>query len=121
MKIIALSTASVPLQNIAAFLGGSSGGVADADNVWSNNVSFGGTPPFVNQSGNAIWSPDTINCTINGANPYKCNVNRLFANPADGNFALQAGSPAIGYGLSKPYSSGQSADGGGPATDADEA
>jgi parallel beta-helix repeat protein len=101
-----------PLQNIAAFLGGSSAGEIDANNVWSNNVSFGGTPPYVNQRGNAIWSPDAVNCTITGKNPNKCNVNPLLVNPIGGNFALQAGSPAIGYGLFKPYLGRPSVDAG---------
>ncbi len=94
----------------SAFVGGDSAGETDASNIWSNNISFGGTPPYVDQSGNAMWNADTINCSMTGADPNKCNVDPMLAGPAAGNFAPTADSPAIGYGLPEGYLSSQSVD-----------
>lgn len=104
------STNPCYLMDNVAFLGGSAAGETDANNVWTHNISFGGTPPYVNQSGNAIFSPDTINCTLSGSNPNQCNVDPKLVNAASFNFALQTGSVAIGYGLSQTYLTGQPTD-----------
>jgi hypothetical protein len=98
------------LMDNAAFLGGDSAGETDANNAWSNNISFGGTPPYGNEDGNAVFDADAINCSGTGADPNKCNVNPLLTSPAASNFALSAGSPAIGYGLTESYLSPQSVD-----------
>jgi len=88
-----------PLMDNAAFVGGSSAGVTDAGNQWTNNISFGGTPPFsAGPLGNAMFGNDTMSCTLGLIN--KCNVNPLLISPSTGNFALQTTSPAIGFGTS---------------------
>lgn len=62
-------------------------------NVWSNNV-FSGPRPVDDSQGQT----DAFSCTAN-----KCAATPLFASAATGNFALAAGSPAIGYGVTEPY------------------
>jgi hypothetical protein len=49
-----------------------------------------------------MLAPDTMNCST-GTDPNQCNVNPNFVNITGSDFALQAGSPAIGYGESEPY------------------
>jgi len=86
-----------PLMANAAFFAGDGGGVTDKDNNWSHNINLGGTPPYGwGPDGNAMLSADAaaFTCTAN-----KCAVNPLMTNPAAANFALKAGSPAIGYGV----------------------
>jgi hypothetical protein len=95
-----------------AFVGGSNAGVTNANNRWSNNISFGGSAPFgLGPQGNAMLGNDTMNCST-GANSNKCNVDPALVSPAAGNFALTAASPAIGYGLAQSYLSSQSLDAG---------
>jgi parallel beta-helix repeat protein len=88
--------ASCPLQENAAFAGDSADGITDANNVWSSNISYGGTPPYINESGNAVWSPDLFVCGA-GGNGNACNMNPALASTAAANFALLPGSPAIGF------------------------
>jgi parallel beta-helix repeat protein len=110
----------------SAMLGGPpSGKPAD---TWSNNItqlqgghnscwgSFGQDAPT---GENPMWNADTYACSSN-----KCATNPLWVNvgktstgsettqPNAANFALQAGSPAIGYGLTKTYLPAQSTDAG---------
>jgi hypothetical protein len=93
------TTGTCPLMANVAFFGGSSAGVTDDGNSWSNNISFGGAPPWGwGPQGNVILGHDTMSCTSN-----KCNVNPLLSNPSGNNFALASGSPAIGYGQSQPF------------------
>lgn len=100
--------ASSPLTMNAAFGGGNAAGEVNASNVWQNNVSYGGTPPYNwGPQGNVMLDADapSFTCTAN-----KCNVNPLMVGAAAGNFALQATSPATGYGQTQSYLSPQSID-----------
>jgi parallel beta-helix repeat protein len=106
------SPAPCPLMLNAAFVGGDWTGGDQTTNIWSKNISFGGTPPWGwGPQGNAMLNANAMNCGT-GTNPNKCNVNPLQVNPAAGNFALQSGSPAIGYGSAESYLSSQSLDAG---------
>lgn len=81
----------------AAFFGGDNAGVTDQANVWQHNINLGGTPPYGwGPKGNALLANDTaaFTCTAN-----KCQINPLFTQLNVKNFALAAGSPAIGYGI----------------------
>jgi hypothetical protein len=90
-----------PLMTNVAFEGASTPGTAS--NIWTNNVSFGGAPPYGwGPNGNIMLAPDAMNCST-GTAPNQCNVNPDFFNVTSSNFALQPGSPAIGYGQSQPY------------------
>jgi hypothetical protein len=110
----------------SAMLGGAPSGVPGSK--WSNNITqlrggntscwgaFGQNGPT---GENPMWNGDVFSCTAN-----KCATDPLWAavgtkstgsevTPPQGiNFALQPGSPAIGYGLSEPYLSAQSVDAG---------
>jgi parallel beta-helix repeat protein len=88
-----------PLMANAAFFGGDGGGVVDENNSWRHNINLGGTPPYGwGPSGNVMLGNDTsaFTCKTN-----KCQVSPRLAKVGTGNFALVAGSPAIGYGLTK--------------------
>lgn len=91
-------------------------------NTPGGNISYSvGTPcNETNTSGNATYSPDPAwSCTTN-----KCNTNPMWVNvgntsigsmsvPPNGvNFALQPGSPAIGFGATKSYLPASSVDSG---------
>ena len=90
-----------PLMTNVAFDGASTPGTAS--NVWSNNISFGGAPPYGwGPDGNVMLSPDVMNCST-GTNPNQCNVDPKLVNVTGSNFALQSGSPAIGYGQTQSY------------------
>ena len=90
-----------PLMTNVAFDGASTPGIVS--NVWSNNISFGGAPPYGwGPDGNIMLTPDTMNCAT-GTNPNQCNVDPDFASLAGDNFALATGSPAIGYGEIQTY------------------
>jgi parallel beta-helix repeat protein len=90
-----------PLMTNVAFDGASTTGTVS--NVWSNNISYGGAPPYGwGPDGNIMLAPDTMNCST-GADPNQCNVNPNFVSLTGDNFALQPGSPAIGYGQTQPY------------------
>jgi parallel beta-helix repeat protein len=90
-----------PLMTNVAFDGASTPGTVS--NVWSNNISFGGAPPYGwGPDGNIMLAPDTMNCS-SGADPNQCDVDPNFVSVTGGNFALQPGSPAIGYGQVQTY------------------
>ena len=90
-----------PLMTNVAFEGASTPGAVS--NLWANNISFGGAPPYGwGPVGNIMLAPDAMNCST-GADANQCNVDPDFFNVAGGNFALQPGSPAIGYGQAQPY------------------
>ncbi len=90
-----------PLMTNVAFDGASTPGTTS--NVWSNNLSFGGAPPYGwGPDGNIMLSPDTMNCSA-GTDPNQCNIDPNFVNVPGSNFALQSGSPAIAYGQTQPY------------------
>jgi parallel beta-helix repeat protein len=96
-----LAPYTCPLMTNVAFDGVSTPGTVS--NVWSNNISFGGAPPYGwGPDGNVMLSPDTMNCSA-GTDPNQCNVDPKFSSVTNSNFALQPGSPAIGYGQSEPY------------------
>lgn len=94
-----------PLMTNVAFDGASTTGTVS--NVWSNNISFGGAPPYGwGPDGNIMLAPDTMNCSSGanpGTDPNQCNVDPSFVNVTGSNFGLQPGSPAIGYGQPQPY------------------
>src|SRR5262249_54760055 len=104
----ALVRSGIP--GIVAFLGGNGGpGGTDSNNVWQNNVSF--APGSAGGNENA-WFNDDIGRYTCSAN--KCSTDPMFVAPSDvsapaytvyssGNFALQAGSPALGYAQTQPY------------------
>jgi serralysin len=75
------------LANNAPFLGADP---VDASNAWSNNLAFGGAPYMV--------APDAFPMPAN-----KTDADPLFVAPASSNFAVSAGSPAIGFGVAVPY------------------
>jgi hypothetical protein len=84
-----------------AFEGAST--LGSVSNVWSNNVSFGGAPPYGwGAEGNIMLAPDAMNCAT-GADPNQCNVDPSFVSVTGENFALAPGSPAIGYGEIQTY------------------
>ena len=89
-----------PTNMNAAFGGGDAAGEVNANNVWQNNVSYGGTPRYNSQNGNTMYNADatTFTCAAN-----KCNVSPMLAGASVGNFAPTATSPAIGYGQRQPY------------------
>jgi len=101
------STNPCYLMTNVAFGGYSNAGVANANNRWSNNISFGGFGP----QGNVMRGNDAMNCS-SGANSNKCGVDPGLTNPAAANFALTPTSPAIGYGSAQNYLSSQSIDAG---------
>jgi hypothetical protein len=102
--------ASCPLQANAAILSGSYTGAGGTDisvtnsgNVFSHNVTYGGTPLYGwGPMGNAVLSPDTMNCA-GGASPNQCNVNPLLNSATSFDFTLESASPAIGYALPESY------------------
>jgi len=94
--------------------GGTDISVINSGNTFTNNMTYGGTPPWGwGPLGNAIFvgggSTDSMNCST-GSNPNQCNVNPQLVAPASANFALNAGSPAIGYGQSETYLLAQAVD-----------
>ena len=104
------SPAPCPLMANVALMGADGAGVTDIGNLWSNNITFGGNPPWGwGPRGNVLLGNDAaaFSCTSN-----KCNANPLLTNAEAGNFSLQSNSPAIAYGLSERYLSPQSVDAG---------
>ena len=102
--------APCPLMANAGFLGGNGAGVVDANNTWTNNISFGGTKLNLwgmdpNLTGNYMFNADTMNCTAN-----KCSTNPSLVNVSADNFSLNSGSPAIGTALPESYLSSQDVD-----------
>jgi hypothetical protein len=121
----AFSTAPFAQFN-SAMLGGAPSGVSGS--TWSNNITqlrgtqkscwatFGQDAPT---GENPMWNGDVFSCSSN-----KCatdpkwqavatqSVGNEINEPINSNFALQPGSPAIGYGLTKSYLSPQSVDAG---------
>jgi parallel beta-helix repeat protein len=90
-----------PLMTNVAFEGAST--PSTASNLWTNNISFGGAPPYGwGPNGNIMLAPDTVNCST-GTDPNQCNVDPDFLSLTGSNFALQPASPAIGYGQSQPF------------------
>lgn len=79
------------------YVGGPCCGDTEGPNSWANNVSYG--------AANGFWSPDAFPAGSN-----KASVNPLMVNAGGANFALQSGSPAIGYGQTQSYLSPQSVD-----------
>ena len=75
-----------------------SAGTKNSGNVWANNISFGG-------AANVMGEGDVFPASSN-----KISVDPKLVNMAGGNFALQAGSPAIGYGQTQSYLPPQSID-----------
>ena len=120
----AFSTVPYAQFNSAMAAGNGSGPV----DIFSNNITqlqggnnscwgaFGQDAPT---GENPMFNADTYSCILNrcGTNPLWVNAGNTSVGtettpPIDANFALQAGSPAIGYGLTEPYLSPQSTDAG---------
>jgi parallel beta-helix repeat protein len=70
-------------------------GALDVNNIWSNNITYGGIGVTLlnNRDAAAYFS-----CSNNS-----CNVNPLLIDPPSGNFALHPHSPAIGHGKLQDY------------------
>ena len=95
------SPSPCPLSTNSALQAGDSGAAKNIGNTFRNNVTFGGTPPYGwGPNGNAMTDGElsAFKCSAN-----RCNVSPLLSNAAGGNFALQATSPVIGYGLLQPW------------------
>jgi parallel beta-helix repeat protein len=75
------------------FIGGNGRGVTDKNNLYMNNVLYGGrgVQMFDNDA-------NSFSCAYN-----KCDTDPQFVDPGSGNFALKSTSPAVGYALSKPF------------------
>ena len=96
-----------PLQDNSAFSASDYAGGGGTDisvtntylsDVFSNNVSYGGTPYYGSGgNGNTLFNGNTINCST-GLYPNLCETNPLLTSTSSLGFTLQAGSPAIGYG-----------------------
>ncbi len=89
--------------NNVPLIAGDSAGVTDNNNTFVNNITYGGIgagPLTTKDTGVGLYRKDAdyFSCDKN-----KCNTDPMFAGPANNNFALQAGSPAIGHGQSQSY------------------
>ena len=89
--------------NNIPLIAGNAGSVVDTNNTYLNNVLYGGVgvgPLTHGSTGVGLYNNDLtyFSCSNN-----KCNTNPLLVNPGAGNFAVQAGSPAIGYGTAEAY------------------
>jgi parallel beta-helix repeat protein len=75
------------------FVAGNGAGVADENNTYADNVTFGGY-------GVQLFNNDTsyFSCSSN-----KCGTNPMMANPISGNFALVSASPVLNYGKLLSY------------------
>jgi len=96
-------------------------GVQWLANTWTNNISkqLGANAPGAAGEINLCCDNAFYSATLNKENTSPAWVDvgntsagNLTTPPNGANFALQAGSPAIGYGLTKPYLSAQSVDAG---------
>jgi serralysin len=74
------------------------------DATFANNVSYVVGDSSACYGDNALFDGNVFSCSTN-----KCVANPLWVNSGS-NFALQAGSPAIGYGQTQSYLSAQSVD-----------
>ena len=88
---IAVSDPSINKNN-TAIDNTSTGGYTNKNVIWSNNVTFNGA------SGQASLRLDGGNAAPSAANGNKLGVDPLFVNPANGDFHVKAGSPAIDAG-----------------------
>jgi hypothetical protein len=92
-----IQPAPCPLMANVAFLGGDSAGVTDVGNQWAHNITLGGSPPWGwGPKGNVMLGNDTAAFSCNNN---KCEIDPLLVAPTSDNFALKAGSPALGYGI----------------------
>jgi len=106
---------SAPLSDNSAYGGGLTGSLVDS---FANNLSYC-TSSFPSQGCNSMYNGDSYSCSSN-----KCQTTGSWMNvgntsqgsettlPNGTNFALQAGSPAIGYGQTLSYLNPQSVDAG---------
>ena len=85
--------------------------------TFSNNITYMVRPNNSCQGEIGIWNGDTYSATANkkSTNPMWVDVGNTSpgtenAPPVGANFALQPGSPAIGYGLTETYLPPQSVD-----------
>jgi hypothetical protein len=76
-------------------------------------VTFGGVGVGELTSGTTGVSLFNNDSTYFSCSDNKCNANPLLVSPTTENFALQSGSPAIGYGLTESYLPTDAVDGGG--------
>ena len=76
---------------------GGAAGIADLDETYADNVTYGGYGVQLFTNDLAYFS-----CSSN-----KCNTNPMITNPATGNFSLMQGSPASDYGVLVNYVAAQ--------------
>jgi hypothetical protein len=108
---------SGPLAYSSSFSSGNGGSGPNPGNSYSNNMSY-----CANNGGRdcvAMYNGDVFSCTGNKCetlpgwvNVGNSSAGSMTTQPVGANFALQPGSPAIGYGLTKPYLPAQSVDAG---------
>jgi parallel beta-helix repeat protein len=106
--------APCPLMANVGFFGGNAAGAVNTQNIWINNISFGGARiNFWNSdpqlTGNGWFNDDVgkFSCATN-----QCGKDPRMVAPDNSNFALQLDSPAIHYGASRLYPSHQAEDAG---------
>ncbi len=99
--------------NNVPLIAGSSAGITDTNNTFVNNITYGGVGAgelTTGSTGLGLYGNDiAAYSTTNN----KTNTNPMLVNPANNNFALQAGSPAIAYAQSESFLPASAADAGG--------
>lgn len=89
--------------NNLPLVAGNAGAIVDTNNIFLNNVFYGGVGTGVMTSGTTgLGLYDNDVKYFSTANN-KVNTNPLLSAPASGNFAVKTGSPAINYGKTESY------------------
>ncbi len=85
--------------NNVPLIAGSSAGITDSNNIFVNNITFGGVGAGELTTGNTGLGLYGSDIAAYSTASNKTNTNPMMTAPASANFALQAGSPAIAFGL----------------------